>query len=374
MKISFKQFGNAHSWAEVGTSIARSLKKFGHNVHYCSTNGYETFPKDLDENVKCRECTIDLERHPMKCKLDKDYDLALAYTMPLHWGEYTYQAKKRFAIYNFDATELVAGWAKFHNQVNLVLPSSKFSYDTFMRGGIPKNKMVIVPHGYGEEFINRNDKFPLDTDKKYKVLVNIQQPHLRKNIPGMLEAWGRAFSKNDDIAMIAKVRKPSKKANISELDFNDELLKAKKKYPDMADVVVIDKYIDYISDLYRSIDIVLSMSNIECFHLPSLQALASRKINICSNYGGNVDFCNERNSLMVKGKEVRAPKEYFYWKSSVYGAMFEPDINDAADKLRYAYKNYDELTNQFSGQFDYIRDNYTWDNVATTILDLYRAI
>ena len=370
MKVSFKQFGClSHSWSQVSTSIARSFKKQNIDIHYCSTNGYEYFPEDMMENIKCKECFTNGPKLD-GCKLDRDYDLGMAYTIPLHWGEYTFAAKKKFVIYNYDGDVLPAGWSKFHNQVNLILPSSEYSRNTFIKAGIPESKLITVSHGYDDEFINRKEVYKIKSDKKYKVLVNIQQPHLRKNIIGLLKAWFEAFDDKDDICLVAKVR-PRKESHINELSFMDELNKLKKNKKNHAEIVVINEFIPYISDLYRAIDVCFSLSHIECFHLPSLQALVSEKINICSAKGGNADFCNENNSLMVSGEIKRAPKEMFYWQPSIYGTAFYPNINEAAEKLIYAYKNYNQLKQQFKSGFDHIKENYSWDKIGNKILSLY---
>ncbi|MFZ4399358.1 MAG: hypothetical protein ACOYO1_04925 [Bacteroidales bacterium] len=371
MKISARGFNClTHSWGNCSTSIIRALKKLNNEVHICSTNGYKQFPEDLKENIKCTQCTIDNERKNEKCTLDKNYDLGLSYTIPLHWHEYMSNAKVKMPIYNFDSDILPVGWGKYHKFVNCILPSSQYSKNTFLKAGIPEEKLIIVPHGYNPEFINRTEKYQIKSDTKYKVLVNIQQPHLRKNIVGILESFGKAFTNKDDICLVAKVRQKNKDAQ-NEISFINELSKVKKKYNKYPEVVIINDFIPYISDLYRACDIVFSMSHIECWHLPSLEALASDKINICSGFGGNTDFCNENNSLLISGELRRAPPQMFYWENSAYGSAFYPNINEAAEKLRYAYENYDELKQKFEPGFKYAKEEYTWDNAANKIIKIY---
>ncbi len=374
MKISIRQFiSNVHSWGVCGTSYARAFIKEGYDVHMCSTNGFERIPEDLNHILKCRNCSNDSTRNDKSCSLDRDYDLALSYTMPMHWGEYTSFVKpggKKLAIWNYDGSIIPPGFSKYHNFVDYVLPSSKYSRDTFLKAGIPADKLITVPHGYDEEFDLRSNTIQFKTNKKYKYFVNIQQPHHRKNIVGILESWGRAFTNKDDVCLIAKVRAP-KKGNVPEVSFITELSKIKKKYKNLADVIVYDQFVPYISDLYRSIDINFSMSHIECFHFPSLESLAAGKINICSGYGGNTDFCNENNSLMIEGELRRAPKEMHYWEASVYGEAFYPNIDDAASKLRLAYTNHDELKDKFADGIQYVKNNYKWKNVIDQVMEIY---
>jgi glycosyltransferase involved in cell wall biosynthesis len=198
------------------------MKLMGHDVHLDSTNGYDNFPADMQENVKCRECGDDHHRDPAKCKLDKEYDLSLSYTACFHFNEYTHMGKKKFVVYNIDSDILPKGWAKFHSAVDKVLPSSTYSKNTLLKAGMPEDKLIVVPHCYDSEFIDRKEVFPINTNRKRKYLTVIQQPHKRKGINKLLEGWGKAFTKKDDVVLVAKVRTTQK--NKSELFFNDELV------------------------------------------------------------------------------------------------------------------------------------------------------
>lgn len=369
MDISFKQFlSPSHSWGTVGTSIARGLKQLGHNIHLCSTNGYSGFPKDLEKDVKCKNCNIESKSN-IPCQLSQSYDLSISYTMMMHFAEYLFSSKNRFGIWNYDGTVVPAGYAKYHQYCTKVLPSSEFSKEVFKKAGVPESKMVVVPHGYNPEFIERSEVFNIDTDRRYKVLVNIQQNHTRKNIKGIFEAWGKAFTDKDDVILIAKInaKKPTKPW---EVDTIDAFLKMKKKYKNHAPVMLVNHFVDYMSDLYRACDIVFSASNIECFNLPMLEGMACDKIVIGSAWGGSVDFMNENNSLLIDGKVVRAPAEYQYWKSDIFGEMFEPNIAHAAELLQKSVREHDELKAKFKPGIDLIKEKYTWNNVATQIIDL----
>lgn len=371
MDISFKQFlSPKHSWGTVGTSIARSLKKQGHNIHLCSTNGYNDFPEDLVEDVKCKNCDIyDKAFKHGNCCLEKDYDLSLTYTMMLHFSEYLISSKNKFGIWNYDGTVIPNGYSKNHTHCTRLLPSSNFSKEVFLKAGVPEDKIVVVPHGYNPECVDRSEIFNINTDRKYKILVNIQQNHTRKNIKGIFETWGKSFTDKDDVVLIAKIN--TKQATKPwEVNTVDEFLKMKKKYKNHAPVILVNQFVDYISDLYRACDIIFSASHIECFNLPMLEGMACDKIVIGSAWGGNCDFMNEDNSLLISGKVGRAPSECQYWKSDTFGEMFLPDVNHACELLQKSVKQYDELKEKFKPGINFVKEKYTWDNVAKTIIDL----
>ena len=112
------------------------------------------------------------------------------------------------------------------------------------------------------------------------------------------------------------------------------------------------------------------MTHAEAFYLPGLEGLASGKIIISPKYGGQLDFLSDQNSLLVTGKKIRAPAEALYWSDTIYSEMFNPDINDAVDKLRFAYENKDFCLKSFSEASKEILPNFTWQKITNDIIGI----
>ena len=376
MKISFKQFLEpTHSWS-INLNLARKMKELGHQIHLCSTNGYNKFPEYIKENIKCINCVDDKTRKESNCDLDKDYDLSISYTACFHWNDYLSRGKTKFAIYNIDGSLLPAGFGKYHTYADKILPTSNTSKDTFIKAGVPKDKLVVVPHCYRDEYITRTNTISLPTDRKIKILVNLQQPHRRKGVPSILESWGKSFTDKDDVVMIAKVKIKKPEAPF-EVYFPDELKKFKAKYPNHAPIVIFEDFVDYISDLYRSIDIVFSASHVEAFLLPALEGIVSKKIVIATDgdvCAGNVDYMKHNvNSLLIKSTKVRLPENFQYWEAQKMSAMMQPNTDHAAELLRYAVSNYNELKQKFDPGMNEVIKNYSSTAVTNQILDIYKT-
>lgn len=360
MKIKIQQFlGANHSWSVVGQNIARSLLKKGHEVHLNSTNGYEYFPADLT--------------HLIKTDLDKNYDMQISYTAMINFPRFlSHGSKNRFGIWNYEFTVLPnkpQPFNKFYTFTDKFLPSSNFSKEIFLKNNIPENHMELVPHGVDLDHWNNLEPLKLSTNKKIKILANIAQPHIRKNLPGLLDAYGLAFNKSDDVCLVLKVvdKPPSTSFEVS---FSEIYKDFNKKYTNHAECEVIKSFIPEIGRLYKSTDIVFTMSNSECFYFPGLEALATNNINVCPRYGGQLDYLNDDNALLINGKDVRAPIPAQYWNGSPYSSMFEPSISEAVDKLRLAVSNVNDLKNKFSKNSQEILKKYTWDKVTDKIISL----
>lgn len=358
MKICMQQFlGQNHSWSIVGQNIARALLKLGHGVDLNSTNGYDLFPKDLEPYIK---------------NLNKEYDAQISYTAFRNFPNYlSHGNKNRIGIWNYETTVLPPGFVKFTTNADYICPSSQFAADIFIQNKVPKEKVVVIPHGINVEEYSSTEIYPLKTDKSTKIFANIAQPHIRKNIDGMFEAYGQAFTKKDDVCLVIKITpKQGEKDHPFNVDFWKFWHEFCKKYPKHADVEIITDWVPSMVPLYNACDILFSMTRAECFWLPGLEAMAKKLLVIAPNYGGQLEFMNKNNSLLIPGKVVRAPRAMQYWVSSPYAETFEPSIGEAANLLSKALENKTSLIRQYlPGMTDQV-ERLTWDNIAKEFIKL----
>jgi glycosyltransferase involved in cell wall biosynthesis len=371
MRIKIQQylFKCSHSWAVVGQNIGRAFLKQGHTVEFISSDGIDKkyIPDDLKPFIK---------ENPTGT-----YDCQVSYTAPHNWPKYlSHGTKNRFAIWNYEynnkknengtSQTLLPGFAKFYQACDLVLPSSNFTKDVFKSMCIPEEKMVVVPHGINLNDFTSNNKTILQTKKTKKILLNIAQPHKRKALHLALESFGKAFTKNDDVCLIAKVLKSNHKNQQFDVNFNDLYKTFEQKFPNHANVEIVYNYVPNIADLYKACDINFSATFAECWHLPSLEALAAGIINIVPRYGGQLDFCNDDNSLLIDVDIVRAPKDHQYWIHSPYCVHGQIKTNDAAKKLQMAVQDYDKLIAKFKNNMKNTVEKFTWENAAKQIINL----
>jgi glycosyltransferase involved in cell wall biosynthesis len=379
MKICWFGFlGCNHSWSIVAQNISRELIALGHKVDLFSTNGTSNFPEDLkpylkgyiEENQPITTTNYD---SLVTNKLDKNYDMQLSYTALKNFEHYFIRGdKNRFGIWNYETTILPKSFAKYYKYVDKVLPSSNFSKKIFTDNGIPEENQVMIPHGIHLNRFSNLGKYPLKTKKKYKILCNIAQPHLRKNIPAMLESFSRAFTKEDDVCLVLKISKKSaNNSNASfDVNFNKIYNDWNKKFKNHGEVEIIDTFITDIEPLYNACDVIFTMANTECFWMPGLEGFAANKIVVAPRYGGQLDYMNDDNSILIGGKIIRADNRMQYWEPSPYAACFEPDVNECALKLKDVISNYDDYINKFSPNMKALLPNYTWRKVAEKIVSI----
>lgn len=376
MKVCWFGFlGKNHSWSIVAQNLSRELIRMGHKVDLFSTNGIEHFPEDLKPYLKgfveeTSTVTADNFYENVASKLDRRYDMQLSYTALRNFCNYFVRGdKNRFGIWNYETTILPTAFAKYYKCVDKVLPSSQFSKKVFTDNGMPVDHQIVVPHGiYLDRFANLG-KYSLNTQKKYKILANIAQPHLRKNIPGLLRAYGKAFTKKDDVCLVLKVSRKSPTPGF-DVPFNDIFARWQKEFPQHAEVEIIDKFIVDIETLYNACDVVFTMTHAECFWMPGLEGFAANKVVVAPRYGGQLDYMSDENSILIDGREIRADNRMQYWEPSPYARVFDPDVNQAAEKLRHLITNYDDYLKKFSPGMQEIANKFTWENAAKQIVSL----
>jgi glycosyltransferase involved in cell wall biosynthesis len=376
MKICWFGFlGKNHSWSIVAQNISRELIKLGHHVDLFSTNGDQYFPNDLRPYLKgCLQegvpVTPENYMEQVGSKLDATYDMQLSYTALRNFGQFFIRGdKNRFGIWNYETTVLPKAFAKYYQYVDKVVPSSNFSKKIFTDNGMPEDKQVVIPHGIHLDRFQNLGKYPLKTKKKYKVLCNIAQAHLRKNIPGLLKTWGKAFTKQDDVCLVLKISRKSPNPTF-DIPVNEIIGNFQKTYKNHAEIEIIDTFITDIEALYNACDVLITMSHAECFWMPGLEAFAANKVVLAPRYGGQLDYMTDENSILIDGKMIRADQKMQYWEPSPYAAVFDPDTDQAALKLKEVIANYGDYLKAFSPKMQEILPNYSWTKVAQQFVDL----
>jgi len=371
MKVLLQQFlGNNHSWSIVGQNIARSLIKQNHDVHLFSTNGIRHFPDDLRSNLIGY---LD-DTHQVFGQMPNDnYDSQISYTAFKNFPLYlSHGAKNRFGLWTFEyagKNALPDGFAKHYRSTDKILPPSTFAKQVFMDSGVPESHMTVIPHGIDFSQAESAEPYKFKTHKSTIILSVIAQLHRRKNLEGMLEMYGKAFSKQDDVCLVLKVQERAPTQGF-ELSFKDLFNQFISDFPNHAEVEIIRDFIPNIYSLYKSCDIVFSASHCEGFGMTALDAHAFGKINVVSNYGGFLDFTNADNALMIGGKEFIVPPNFLYWTNKHGTKAFMPDIDSGVSQLRMAATNKEQLLQKYQSNIVMANTKYNWNVITNQIMGL----
>jgi glycosyltransferase involved in cell wall biosynthesis len=154
----------------------------------------------------------------------------------------------------------------------------------------------------------------------------------RKNPDGAIEAFKEAFpDKIDDVRLVLKTLHANKHQPEC-----GRLMRTINKDPR---VIWIDKAIprNHLTSLVNASDCYLSLHRSEGLGLGMMEAMYLGKCTIGTAYGGNMDFMDSHNSLLVGYTKTEVKEDFGPYKKGKLWA--EPDIGEAAEDMKSAYEN-----------------------------------
>jgi len=147
----------------------------------------------------------------------------------------------------------------------------------------------------------------------------------------------------------------------------ENALKGRKNPPE---IEVVQTFVPDIGSLYTACDAVVSMSACEGFCLPLLEALACETLVIAPRHGGQLDFLNDDNSLLINTGEMLAPRSMQYWHYHPKSVVGDPNVTHCAELMRRVYNNLEEEKIRVAAAREKTVSEFTWDRPAQMILDL----
>lgn len=150
----------------------------------------------------------------------------------------------------------------------------------------------------------------------------------RKGADVLLRAYGDAFSARDDVTLVIKTfRNPHN-------EIEAMLAAARASRRDFPDVVLL---FDELSDgqlkaLYGSCDVLVAPSRAEGFALPIAEAMLTGLAVITTNWGGQLDFCDDKNAWLID-YDFAAAQTHFALSGSAWA---EPKADHLAALMREA--------------------------------------
>ncbi|NMF62360.1 glycosyltransferase [Brasilonema octagenarum] len=156
----------------------------------------------------------------------------------------------------------------------------------------------------------------------------------RKNPIAVIEAFQRAFDKDEQVLLVIKCSNAQK--------FPDKYKQLKDLARNFKNIKFIDKYLlkNDVNALIFHSDCYVSLHRSEGFGLTIAEAMFYGKPVIATAYSGNTDFMNVTNSFPVKYSLTTLTEDYGHYKKGSTWA--EPDVDHAAYLMQYVFKNYEE--------------------------------
>lgn len=274
---------------------------------------------------------------------------------------------KWFIMQPWEFSVLRQDFAEIFSHANEIWTPSNFSRKAFIESGIAPEKVQVIPNGIAPEiFTPVGDKFPLKTQKQFKLLY-VGGTIYRKGIDLLLRAYVENFTNEDDICLVIKDMggKSFYKGQTAFEHIKD--IQAKSTTPE---IIYIDEDLSEqeMASLYRTCNVLVSPYRGEGFSLPALEAMACGIPVIVTDGGATDDFAQGAFSLKIKS-QPKSIGDKLDGKPFVKEAfLLEPDYEHLKSILNDIFANPGNLLSMGAMASFVARTNWTWKKATLKLL------
>ena len=279
------------------------------------------------------------------------------------------KGRRNIGYWVWETEELPKDYANSADELDEVWTASEYSARA-IRKCINK-KVSVLPHIIDFNEIDKIQSNPLNkshfglpTDAILYGYFFDQKSNLeRKNPEAVIEAFKSATEDEKlNIALVIKVNTPLG----GELEY--EMLKA--NYADL-NIIWIEETLSRSEtlELMNCLDVYISLHRAEGFGLTLAEAMALGKAVIATNYSGNVDFMNKKNSYLVDCEVISTKRKYGPYPRGTRWA--NPCIESATKAI---LKSFSSSERESVGKKAYadIRSQLSPDVIAQKLLSLLK--
>lgn len=259
---------------------------------------------------------------------------------------------------------------------------SEWNKETFAAGGVDK-EIFVMPLGVDTQaYAPRPPSLAyLFTLKKF-VFLSVFNWNWRKGFDVMLRAYAQAFTADDDVSLIMVSRYVGQSGGMFLQRIYDDIKAIKEiRGNDLPHLVLINAVIPtcVMPFLYNSADAFVLFSRGEGWGLPYCEAAASKLPVIGAYHGGQKMFLNDENSLLVTPDVIRKGDKSINCISPFYPTMDFVDysqtaIDEAADKMRYAVSNREDMALRAEKAYNLVTREFTWKRAAERVAARLREL
>jgi glycosyltransferase involved in cell wall biosynthesis len=186
----------------------------------------------------------------------------------------------------------------------------------------------------------------------------------RKNPFGIINAFYSAFADKKNVKLIFKSIHSKEKS--SDFKILTDLVSKKSLE---SKVVFINESLskNMMMSIINSCDVYISMHKSEGFGIGMLEAMFLSKPVIATNYGGNTDFMNHDNSLLLKYKMTEVINDFGPYKKGWLWA--EPDFEQAVEYMKKLYYDRAFATNLGEKAYYSVKEQYSMKNIQLNFIN-----
>lgn len=248
-------------------------------------------------------------------------------------GVYSSAEKRTFAIWYWELEEAPAHWLGLTQGVQEIWAPTKHIQKALARvvsvPVIPMLPAITLPPFTP---LSRKELGLNEEEFIFLFVFDLASIMERKNPLALIRSFKLAFTSMPKSKLVLKV---SRAGNYpQEIKLLREAIDGSNIYLDISDMTR-----DKVTALMNSCDCYVSLHRAEGLGLTIAEAMLLKKPVIATAYSGNLDFMDADTSLLVKYNLVELDQDYLPYQKGWHWA--DPDVNDAAEKMRWVYENHE---------------------------------
>ena len=264
--------------------------------------------------------------------------------------------KKNIGYATFETFKPPVRWVSTLNQNDAVICPSDFNCKVFKNQGI-RRPIVHIPHGLDVSKWNK-DVAPMFSHKEFTFLF-VGTWRKRKGYDLLIEAWIKAFGKDDNVRLVIKTDKTDKAKRDTERILSSF---EKESAPILFESEVLSEA--QMPSFYKSADCLVSPNLGEGFGLPPLQSMAVDVPVIVTNFSGCCDYASGDRCTLLE------PDGFLLHDSMDDIPQFAGQkwprlrIEDIADSMRSVVDDYEAAKEKSAKAYKFVQEEYSYARIV----------
>jgi glycosyltransferase involved in cell wall biosynthesis len=252
-----------------------------------------------------------------------------------------------------------ADWIVQANALDELWVPSSFNRQGFLDSGL-KVPIFVMPLGVNPDFFNPRVR-AYRPSSRYTFLSVFEWGE-RKAAETLLRAYGRAFSRQDDVLLLLKVINTDPGVDVQQ---QIRALDLPSGGPPVAMIYNQDLPTHQMGSLYRSADCFVLPTRGEGWGMPIIEAMACGLPAIATDWSAQTDFMNQENAYPLHvGRLIPAVAKCPYYEGFRWA---DPDEEHLVELMRHVYANRDEAAAKGARASSEMLANWTWRRAAQKI-------
>lgn len=249
------------------------------------------------------------------------------------------------------------------NVDELWLPS-EFCREAFVRGGVPANKIQVIPYGVDVETFRPDGPVWRPTGCRDFVFLFVGGAIARKGIDLLWNAYCRAFTSKDDVTLVIKDIGSS--TYYKDMTLLGQLSRAGRDTRTPHLMLLTEQFDDSrLASLYRGSNALVLPYRGEGFGMPLAEELACGRPVITTGLGPAREFCPPEGSYFVSARESQmAGSPLCFGPMSGPFSWFEPDVAELSRAMHWFYEHREETDRRGSLAGEKVRAALNWARIT----------